>query len=256
LAPRDILPYNRVGGSIRARTRSIDVVEENAEALHPWDVTPEEAMAIQRRLAPLVVRDNRLGAVRLVAGVDAGFPGGLARASVAVVRYPELDVVDVGVAEIPVSFPYVPGLLSFREAPAVLAAFGRLRTRPDLLIVDGQGIAHRRRLGIASHLGLLLDVPAIGSAKSLLVGRHGPLGEEAGATADLIDRGEVIGRVVRTRRGVKPLYVSIGHRVDLDTAVHYVLSCCRRYRLPEPQRQAHNAASQVGQPLRGTLSTT
>jgi deoxyribonuclease V len=214
-------------------------------------VSAAEAVAIQRRLAPLVVRENRLGDVAHIAGVDVGFPGGMARASVAVLRYPELEVVDTGIAEIPVSFPYVPGLLSFREAPAVLAAFEELRTTPDLLIVDGQGIAHRRRFGIASHLGLLLDLPAIGSAKSLLVGRHGPLGDEAGATADLLDRGEVVGRVVRTRRGVTPLYVSIGHRVDLDTAVRYVLQCCRRYRLPEPQRQAHMAASQVGPHARG-----
>jgi deoxyribonuclease V len=200
-------------------------------------------MAIQRRLAPRVIRRNAVGEVRYVAGVDAGFPGEMARAGVAVLRYPELDVVDVGVAEVPVTFPYVPGLLSFREAPAVLAAVDKLRVQPDLLIVDGQGIAHRRRFGIASHLGLWLDIPSIGSAKSLLVGRHGPLADEPGATAELIDRGEVVGVALRTRRGVNPLYVSIGHRVDLPTAAHYVLSCCRRYRLPEPQRQAHLAAS-------------
>jgi deoxyribonuclease V len=125
----------------------------------------------------------------------------------------------------------------------VLAAFERLKTSPHLLIVDGQGLAHRRRFGIACHLGVLLDIPTIGSAKSLLVGRHAPLPEEAGATVDLIDKGEVIGAVVRTRASVKPLYVSIGNRIDLATAVRFILATCRRYRLPEPQRAAHNAAS-------------
>jgi deoxyribonuclease V len=212
-------------------------------ALHSWDVSPQEAMAIQRRLAPLVVRQNAFGQIRHVAGVDVGFPGGVARAAVAVLRYPELDVVDVARAVLPVRFPYVPGLLSFREAPVVLAAYGRLRVEPDLLVVDGQGIAHRRRLGIASHLGLWLDKPAIGCAKSLLLGRHRPLGNEAGATAELVDGVEVVGLALRTRPNVKPVYVSIGHRIDLPTAAAFVLRCCRGYRLPEPQRQAHRAAS-------------
>jgi deoxyribonuclease V len=210
---------------------------------HPWDVTPEEAAAIQKRLAPQVVRHNAFGGIRYVAGVDAGFPRDTARAAIAVLTYPDLRLVETAVAELPVAFPYVPGLLSFREAPAAIAAFHKLTTRPDLLIVDGQGIAHRRRFGIACHLGVLLDVPAIGSAKSLLVGTHADLPEEAGATADLVHRGEVVGSVVRTRTGVKPLYVSIGHRIDLPTAVRLVLSCCRKVRLPEPQRAAHNAAS-------------
>jgi len=212
---------------------------------HPWDVSASEAVAIQKRLAPLVERQNRFdpAAVALIAGVDAGFPKDTARAAIAVLSYSALEVVETAVAEIPVAFPYVPGLLSFREAPAALAAYRRLKTTPDLLIVDGQGLAHRRRFGIACHLGLLLDLPTIGSAKSLLVGRHAPLSEEAGASADLVDKGEVIGQVVRTRAGIKPLYVSVGHRIDLATAVRFVLATCRRYRLPEPQRDAHNAAS-------------
>ncbi|MDQ3700878.1 MAG: deoxyribonuclease V, partial [Chloroflexota bacterium] len=205
--------------------------------------------------------------VRRVAGVDVGFPRGLtssegeasaetptggspaggetevARAAIAVLSYPELAVLEVSRAVVPVRFPYVPGLLSFREAPAILAAYERLRLEPDLLIFDGQGIAHRRRFGIASHIGLWLDKPSIGSAKSILVGRHGPLDEAAGSMADLIDRDEVVGVALRTRRGVTPVYVSIGHRIDLPTATRFVLSCCRRYRLPEPQRQAHLAAS-------------
>ena len=210
---------------------------------HPWDVSPAEAIAIQKRLAPLVERENRFDTINLIAGVDAGFPKDTARAAVAVLTYPELKLVETAVAEIPVTFPYVPGLLSFREAPAVLAAFEKLTTRPNLLIVDGQGLAHRRRFGIACHLGLLLDVPAIGSAKSLLVGKHADLPEEARSVTELTDRGEVIGAVVRTRANVKPLYVSIGHRIDLPTAVDFILNTTRRFRLPEPQRAAHGAAS-------------
>ncbi len=217
----------------------------NSPLTHRWDLSPDEAIALQRQLAPQVVKENRFGEIRLVAGVDVGFPGGgdVTRAAVAVLSFPELTLVEVARAEVPTTFRYVPGLLSFRETPAVLTAFEQLRAKPDLLVVDGQGYAHRRRFGIACHVGVLLDIPSIGSAKSLLVGRHGPLADERGATADLVDRGEVIGQVVRTRPRVNPLYVSIGHRIDLPTAVHYVLACCTRYRLPEPQRAAHNAAS-------------
>ena len=215
---------------------------------HPWDVTPSEAIAIQKQLAPQVERQNRFKDIKLIAGVDAGFPKDTARAAIAVLTYPALQVIETAVAEIPVTFPYVPGLLSFREAPAILAAFKKLDTTPDLLIVDGQGLAHRRRFGIACHLGLLLDLPTIGSAKSLLVGRHEELPPEAGSTVDLIDKNEVIGAVVRTRANVKPLYVSIGHRIDLPTAIHFILSTTRRYRLPEPQRAAHSTASGYARP--------
>jgi deoxyribonuclease V len=220
--------------------------------LHPWAVTPEEAIAWQRRLAPRVERENRLGEVRRVGGVDVGFPraldpgGETARAAIAVLSFPDLEVLEVARAMAPVAFPYVPGLLSFREAPAILAAYEQLQAAPDLLIFDGQGIAHGRRCGIASHVGLWLATPSLGSAKSILVGRHGPLGEEAGATAEMVHRGEVVGAAVRTRTGVQPVYVSIGHRLDLETAVRFALQTARRYRLPEPQRQAHLAASGSG----------
>jgi deoxyribonuclease V len=213
-----------------------------------WDLSPDEAIALQKQLAPHVVKHNAFGEVHRVAGVDVGFPGGgdVTRAAIAVLSFPELQVVEIAQAEIPTTFPYIPGLLSFRETPAVLAAFERLTARPDLLVVDGQGYAHRRRFGIACHLGVLLDIPSIGSAKSLLVGRPGPLAEERGATAPMIDRREVVGMAVRTRQRVNPVYVSIGHRIDLPTAVRYILDCCTRYRLPEPQRHAHLAASGTG----------
>jgi deoxyribonuclease V len=153
-----------------------------------------------------------------------------------------LAPVDYAVATRPVTFPYVPGLLAFREGPVVLDALEKVGTTPDLLIFDGQGLAHPRRLGIASHIGLLVDMPAIGCAKSRLCGGHDEPGEEPGDYASLVDNGEIIGAVLRTRRGVKPVFVSIGHRVDLATSIEYVLACCRGYRLPETTRWAHRVA--------------
>jgi len=215
---------------------------------HAWDVSPEQAIAIQERLSQQVIRRNQLGPLQVVAGVDAGFESGgsVARAAVVVLSFPQLQVVDNAVASLPTSFPYVPGLLSFREAPAILNALSKLEKMPDLLLCDGHGIAHPRRLGIASHLGLLLDIPAIGVAKSILVGQHDPLAYEADAWQPLLDCGEVVGAAVRTRPGVKPVYVSIGHHLSLETAIKLVLRCTGKYRLPEPIRQAHHLASQVG----------
>ncbi|MGB5063141.1 MAG: deoxyribonuclease V, partial [Candidatus Competibacter sp.] len=165
------------------------------------------------------------------------------RAAVAVLRYPELDVLETAIARRPTTFPYIPGLLSFRELPAVLAALERLREPPDLLLCDGQGIAHPRRLGIASHLGLLVDIPSVGVAKTRLFGTHEPVPEARGAWAPLRVDKEIIGAVLRTRAGIKPLYVSSGHRIGLETAIGYVMGCCTRYRLPETTRYAHRLAS-------------
>ena len=160
-----------------------------------------------------------------------------------VLRLPDLEVVEVKRDEAKARFPYIPGLLSFRESPALLAALERLATAPDFILVDGQGLAHPRRFGIACHIGLVTEVPTIGCAKSILRGRHALMAEEAGSWTELVDRGEVVGAAVRTRTGVSPLYVSIGHRVDLPWAVHWVLACCRGYRMPEPTRLAHQAAA-------------
>lgn len=213
--------------------------------LHPWDLTPSEAIALQSRLAPQVVREGDPGGVKLVAAADVAFVDrpyrrqpGLARAAVVLLSYPDLAVIEQHVVEAPVTFPYVPGLLSFREVPALAHAFEALERRPDLLLVDGQGLAHPRRFGLACHLGLLLDVPAIGCAKSRLCGEHGTVPAEAGTRTPLIDRGEVIGLVLRTRAGVAPLFVSVGHRIGLDAAADWVLHLCRGYRLPEPIRLA------------------
>lgn len=156
--------------------------------------------------------------------------------------YPELEIVEVAVEQAALIFPYVPGLLSFRETPVLAAAFAKLRSPFDLLLVDGQGYAHPRRFGIACHLGLLLDVPAIGCAKSRLVGEHETPDVEAGSRVDLLDHGERIGGVLRTRAGVSPLYVSVGHRIGQRQSEAWVLRCCRGYRLPEPARIAHQAA--------------
>ncbi len=147
------------------------------------------------------------------------------------------------VADLPLTFPYIPGLLSFREAPAILAAIARLNHLPDVFIVDGQGLAHPRRFGIASHLGVLLDMPTIGCAKSILVGRHRPLGEEGGSMAELVAEGEVLGMALRVKAHAAPIYISVGHRVDLPSAVRIVMGCTRGYRLPEPIRLAHQLAT-------------
>ena len=213
--------------------------------LHPWNLSPAKAIALQRELRAHLILEDRLGRVRRVAGVDVGFDAGgtMTRAAVAVLRYPELDVLETALARRPTTFPYIPGLLSFRELPAVLEALEQLQEPPDLLLCDGQGIAHPRRLGIASHLGLLVDIPSIGVAKTRLCGTHEEPPNQCGAWTPLCMDNEVIGAVLRTRPGVKPLYISPGHRISLDTAIQYVMACCTRYRLPETTRHAHRLAS-------------
>lgn len=215
------------------------------ERLHDWKVTPAEAIALQKELAPRVVREGDPGDVRLVAAADVAFVDRRwprqptrGRAAVVLMRYPELDVIEEQVVEGDVSFPYVPGLLSFREAPLLAQAFERLKGTPDLLLIDGQGYAHPRRLGIASHIGLMAGLPTIGCAKSRLCGEHAEPGRRRGSTAALRDRGEVIGTVLRTRDGVKPLYVSAGHKISLEAAARWVLRLAPRFRLPEPIRVA------------------
>ena len=212
---------------------------------HPWDLSPAEARLLQGQLSPLVERQDRLGPLRRVAGVDVGFEdsGRITRAVVSVLSWPTLEPLEDALARRPTNFPYVPGLLSFRELPAVLEALQQLSVLPDLLLCDGQGIAHPRRLGIAAHLGVLTDLPAIGVGKSRLTGVHEDVPEERGAWSALRDGDEVIGAVLRTRAVVKPVYVSIGHRVSLESAIDLVLQAAPRYRLPEPIRRADQLAS-------------
>jgi deoxyribonuclease V len=215
------------------------------QSLHAWDVTPKEAIAIQENLRGLIMRQDRLGAINMVAGVDVGFEqdGKITRAAVAVLSFPGLETRETAIARRPTSFPYVPGLLSFREVPAILEALSQLETTPDLLMCDGQGMAHPRRVGLACHLGLVCNLPSIGVGKSRLVGENEPVGEERGQRQPLMDGDELIGMVLRTRTGVKPVFVSIGDRVSLERAVDIVLQCTPKYRLPEPIRQAHHLAS-------------
>lgn len=212
--------------------------------LHGWQMSPTQAMEIQMKLAGQVLRTGDISGPHLIAGVDISVnkEAGTGTGAVVVLSYPELDLVETRVVTDRLNFPYVPGLLSFRESPLILAACERLTVTPDLVLVDGQGIAHPRRMGLASHLGLFLDIPAIGCAKSRLCGRHEVPGSESGSYAELMDGGEVIGAALRTKAGVNPVYVSVGHKVDLPTAMHWVLACCRGYRLPEPARMAHLAA--------------
>jgi deoxyribonuclease V len=212
--------------------------------LHGWEVSVARAREIQLSLAKGVVTENEVINPRLVAGIDISAPDaqGVARGAVVVLRYPEFSIVEVKVVEGKITFPYIPGLLSFRESPLILAACEKLCNVPDLILIDGQGVAHPRRLGLASHVGLFLNLPTIGCAKSILCGQHRPVGEEAGSHAELLDNGELIGAALRTKSGVKPIYVSVGHKIDLASALQWVIKCCRGYRLPEPTRLAHLAA--------------
>ncbi|HET7175921.1 MAG TPA: deoxyribonuclease V [Gammaproteobacteria bacterium] len=203
-----------------------------------------EARALQERLRSQVVREDDFRTVHRVAGTDCAYKDGgkTVRAVVAVLSFPELRLLEHAVGEAPADFPYIPGFLSFREVPALLAAFAKLETPPDLLLCDGQGYAHPRRFGIACHLGVTLGLPSIGVAKSRLIGKHPEPSPASGSRAALTDKGETVGAVLRTKDKVSPLYISIGHRISLDTAVDYVLRCCRGYRLPETTRWADGLA--------------
>ena len=200
---------------------------------------------MQEQLRGQVITQDQLGEVRYVAGVDVGFEqeGKITRAAVAVLDFPALTLHEQAIARLPTSFPYVPGYLSFREIPAVVAALQKLHTLPDLLLCDGQGIAHPRRFGIACHLGVLTGLPSIGVAKSRLVGRFEEPAISKGSWSRLLDGEETIGAVLRTRERIKPLFISSGHRISLPTAIDYVLRCTTRYRLPETPRWAHKLAS-------------
>ena len=210
--------------------------------LHRWDLTPTEAVALQRELAGRVVTDTPLPSCSLIAGADVSYNkyDPVIYAGVVVLRLPDLTVVERRGASIECHFPYIPGLLSFREAPALMAAFAKVESAPDAVMLDGQGVAHPRRLGLASHVGLWLDAPCFGCAKSLYVGKYEEPGREAGSWSPLTDRGQVVGRVVRTKTNVKPVFVSAGHKITLDDAVRLTLACHGGYRIPEPTRQAHH----------------
>jgi deoxyribonuclease V len=213
---------------------------------HPWDVSPARAVALQNELRGEVVSTQAidLDAVRLVAGVDVSVKENRSNAAVVVMTYPGFQPVETVLAQRPTPFPYISGLLSFREGPVLEEAFEKLRTVPDVFLFDGMGIAHPRRIGIACHMGLWLGRPTIGCGKTLLCGRYENLGEEKGSAAPLVDKGETIGVALRTRTAKNPMFISPGHLADIASAAELVLRCSPKYRLPEPIRLAHNAAGQ------------
>jgi deoxyribonuclease V len=215
------------------------------KTFHHWPTTVQAAIAIQQQLRSQIITHDDLGPIDHVAGVDVGFEanGTITRAAIAVLSWPDLQLKDQAVARQPTRFPYIPGLLSFREIPAILEACQQLQITPDLLLCDGQGLAHPRRLGIACHLGLLTDLPSIGVGKTRLTGTHVEVGNRRGDWQPLYDRAEVIGAVLRTRVNTHPLYISVGHRISLETAIAYAMGCTTRYRLPETTRFAHKLAS-------------
>lgn len=212
--------------------------------LHDWDITPKEAIALQKTLAGQVVFDRPLdlGTVTLVGGVDVSVKNNVSQAAVVVLTFPELEVIETVLAQQPTSFPYVPGLLSFREGPVLVEAFEKLKNTPDVFIFDGMGRIHPRRLGIAAHMGLWLQTPTVGCGKTHFIGDYAPPGEQKGDHSDLTHKGELLGVVLRTRSKVKPVYISPGHLIDLESALALTLRCTPRYRLPEPIRAAHDAA--------------
>lgn len=213
---------------------------------HSWELTLDEATAIQEKLqSEVVTQDQFQEPIKHVAGVDMGFEedGKISRAAVAVLSFPDLELRDTSIVRRPTAFPYIPGFLSFREIPALLDALEKITITPDIIFCDGQGIAHPRRFGIACHLGLFVDLPTVGVAKSLFVGKHEELPQPRGSWQPLIHKDETVGAVLRTRNGVKPVYVSVGHRISLTTAIDYVLRCTPKYRLPETTRIADRLAS-------------
>jgi deoxyribonuclease V len=214
--------------------------------LHSWTLDPDEAIRSQLRLRERLKLTWDERRVDTISGVDVAYTGDRARAAIVVMSYPELTPLAAVTAEAPLVFPYLPGLLAFREGPAVLAAWEKLSLAPDLILFDGQGIAHPRGFGLAAHMGLWLATPSIGVAKSWLYGCYDKVGSQPGEWSELRDESEperILGAVVRTRENTKPLYVSPGHMIDLEHAVSFVLACCRGYRLPEPGRWAHRVCT-------------
>jgi len=221
--------------------------------LHAWDLSPKEAVGVQAALVQRLTHTWDARTVRAVAGVDVSVRRGVSRSAIVVLSYPELEPLEAVTAESPAAFPYVPGLLTFREGPVVLAAWERLTQAPDLVLFDGQGVAHPRGIGLAAHLGLWIGTPSIGCAKSRLYGRYEEPACEKGAWSPLFDEKDpdrVIGSVLRTRTAVKPLFISPGNRIDAEHATDFVLRCCGAYRLPEPTRWAHRVAGGADFPRR------
>ncbi len=210
---------------------------------HAWDISEAEALKLQQELATKVVKEDRFDNIQHVAGVDVAYAkeGDKLITAVVVLNAETLEVIETATTEDSVQFPYIPGLFSFRELPPLIKAFSKLKSTPDLVVCDGQGYAHPRRFGLACHLGVIFDVPTIGCGKSRLLGEFKTPDTERGAIAPLVDKGEVIGNVLRTQTDINPIYVSVGHRISLSTATEWVLKLAPQYRLPETTRQADQA---------------
>jgi deoxyribonuclease V len=213
--------------------------------LHSWEVNPEEGVQIQLKLRNKTSRPHGFDKIERIAGADVGYLKDKAIGGVVVMEFPGLEVIEEACAYFPIKFPYLPGLLAFREGPPLLEAFKKIKSKVDLILFDGQGIAHPRRMGIAKHLGLWLDKAAIGCAKSKLIGQYSPPQAKKGSFELLKDGGEVLGAVVRTKDKIKPVFVSPGHRINLDTSIKIVLECARGSRLPEPLRKAHHLVNRL-----------
>ena len=213
--------------------------------LHSWEVSPREAIQLQKELKKKISLKKSFNKVKIVAGADVSYYKNNMIAGIVILKFPQLEIIEKKSSLSPVNFPYIPGLLTFREGPSLLKAFKKIKITPDVILFDGQGIAHPRRMGIATHLGLFLDKPTIGCAKSRLSGKYTSVGEEKGNYALLKEGEEVLGAVLRTRRKVKPIFVSPGHKIDLSNSIEIVLKCIVKYRLPLPVREAHIFVNQI-----------
>ena len=217
----------------------------NFRYLHDWNLDPKSAIALQRDLASQLISDTPLAleSVAKIAGVDVSVRSGVTRAAVVLMRFPQLDIIELACAERETTLPYIPGLLAFREGPVILEALEKLRSEPDVLLFDGMGQIHPRRMGIAAHLGLWLERPTVGCGKSHYIGEYSAPAEAKGSSSPVMYRDEQLGCLLRTRTKVKPIYVSVGHLIDLESAMRLVLASSTRFRLPEPVHAAHRAAS-------------
>jgi len=214
--------------------------------LHNWDLNPKDAIILQNDLASQLINDTPIDLknVKTIAGVDVSVKNNISQSAVVVMTYPELDIIETVRAKLPTSYPYIPGLLTFREGPVLEEAFIQLENVPDVFVFDGMGQIHPRKIGIAAHMGLWLDKPTIGCGKTHFIGDYDEPALEQGSYSKLMYKGDQLGVVLRTRAKVKPVYISVGHRADIDSAVQLILACTPKYRLPRPIRQAHIAAGE------------
>ena len=228
--------------------------------LHPWNLQYSEAVKIQQELKDRLILEAPKMDLKLIAGADVSYSKGddVFFSSVVVLEMPGMNIIEEATAESKMNFPYIPGLLSFREAPVLIKAFEKVESVPDAIIFDGQGIAHPRGVGLASHMGLILGLPSVGCAKKNLVGSYKPVGSEVGAYTPIVFKGDVVGAVLRTKRNVKPVFVSPGHKMDIPSAIEIVMKTCRGYKLPEPTRQAHLLVNKArtSRTRRGDLDST